>query len=54
VSEWAGHVEPDLWRRYVGLLLEGMRNCEHQQRLDVDALEQEQMDEAMQGWHPAG
>ena len=25
VSEWAGHVEPQLWRRYVALLLDGMR-----------------------------
>lgn len=54
VSEWAGHVEPELWRRYVALLLDGMRNCEHQRRLAVDALERSQMDEAMQGWHPAG
>jgi AcrR family transcriptional regulator len=54
VSEWAGHVEPDLWRRYVALLLDGMRHHEGQNRLPVDALEEEQMDAAMQGWHPAG
>jgi AcrR family transcriptional regulator len=54
VSEWAGHVESDLWRRYVALLLDGMRYCEHQKRLAVNALENEQMDAAMQGWHPAG
>lgn len=54
VSEWAGHVEPELWRRYVALLLDGMRYCEHQKRLTVDALEEEQMDEAMRGWRPAG
>jgi AcrR family transcriptional regulator len=54
VSEWAGHVEPELWRRYVALLLDGMRYCEHQHRLGVDALEDGQMDAAMRGWHPAG
>ena len=54
VSEWAGHVEPELWRRYVSLLLDGMRYREGQDRLSVDALADEQMDAAMQGWHPAG
>ncbi|MCW2511910.1 MAG: Transcriptional regulator, TetR family [Mycobacterium sp.] len=54
VSEWAGHVEPELWRRYVALLLDGMRHHDGQNRLPVDALDEEQMDAAMQGWHPAG
>ncbi|MGE2714474.1 TetR/AcrR family transcriptional regulator [Mycolicibacterium litorale] len=54
VSEWAGQVEPDLWRRYVAVLLDGMRHREGQPSLAVDALEQEQMDEAMRGWRPAG
>ncbi|MGV0741704.1 TetR/AcrR family transcriptional regulator [Mycolicibacterium sp. XJ870] len=54
VSEWAGHVKPELWRRYVALLLEGMRHHEGQERLQVDALEEGQMDAAMHGWHPAG
>jgi AcrR family transcriptional regulator len=54
VSEWAGHVEPELWRRYVALLLDGMRHREDQPRLRVDALKDEQMDAAMRGWHPAG
>jgi AcrR family transcriptional regulator len=54
VSEWAGHVEPDLWRRYVALLLEGMRHREGQNGLEVGALAPEQMDAAMRGWRPAG
>lgn len=54
VSEWAGHVDPDLWRRYLSLLLDGMRYCEHQERLPVDALCDERMDQAMKGWRPAG
>jgi len=54
VSEWAGHVEPEVWRRYVTLLLDGMRYCEHQKRVGVEALTDEQMDAAMRGWRPAG
>lgn len=54
VSEWAGHVEPQLWRRYVALMLDGMRRRKGQEPLAVVALEDEQMDAAMQGWHPAG
>ncbi|BBY48662.1 TetR family transcriptional regulator [Mycolicibacterium arabiense] len=54
VSEWAGHVEPELWRRYVALLLDGMRQGDGQKPLAVDALDDDQMDEAMRGWHPAG
>jgi AcrR family transcriptional regulator len=54
VSEWAGHVEPELWRRYVALLLDGMRHGGEQKRLAVEALVDDHMDEAMRGWHPAG
>ena len=54
VGEWAGHVEPELWRRYVALLLDGMRRRDGQSRLAVNALEDVQMDAAMRGWHPAG
>lgn len=54
VSEWAGHVEPELWRRYVALLLDGMRAQPGQRPIAVDALDDRQMDEAMKGWHPAG
>jgi len=54
VVEWAGHVEPDLWRRYVALLLEGMRAHPGQRPIAVDALDDDRMDEAMKGWHPAG
>ena len=54
VAEYAGHIEPDLWRRYVTLLLDGMRHRDGQSRLPVDALCDDKMDRAMQGWHPAG
>jgi AcrR family transcriptional regulator len=54
VSEWAGHVDPELWRRYVALLLEGMRCRPDQDALANDALDEHQMYAAMRGWHPAG
>ncbi|KAA0095250.1 TetR/AcrR family transcriptional regulator [Mycolicibacterium sp. P1-18] len=54
VVEWAGHVEPQLWRRYVALLLDGMRAHPGQQPIAVAALTDDQMDDAMRGWHPAG
>ncbi len=54
VSEWAGHVQPDLWRRYVALLLEGMRSRDDCRSLQVDALDEDQTDAAMQGSGPAG
>lgn len=54
VSEWAGRVKPDLWRRYVALLLDGLRHRDGQTPLPVDALDDDQMDTAMHGWQPAG
>ncbi|WP_292988589.1 TetR/AcrR family transcriptional regulator [Mycobacterium sp.] len=54
VSEWAGHVEPQLWRRYVALLLDGMRQHESTKQLAVSALDDDRMDDAMRGWQPAG
>ncbi len=54
VSEWAGKVDPELWRRYVELLLEGMRRSPGQRPLGVGALDEDQMHAAMYGWDPAG
>ncbi|WP_027332005.1 TetR/AcrR family transcriptional regulator [Mycolicibacterium tusciae] len=54
VSEWAGHVDPELWRRYVALLLDGMRDRKGQKPIAVDALCAKGLDEAMRGWRPAG
>lgn len=54
VSEWAGHVDPDLWRRYVALLLDGMRYHPDQKPLGTAALDGDQMHAAMHGWDPAG
>jgi AcrR family transcriptional regulator len=54
VSEFAGDVDPNLWRRYVAVLLDGMRCRPDQPRLPVDALEEHDLDAAMQTWEPAG
>ena len=54
VSEWAGHVEPQLWRRYVAILLDGMRHRDGQSVMPVNALDEEGLDRAMRGWEPAG
>ncbi|OMC34820.1 transcriptional regulator [Mycobacterium sp. GA-1841] len=54
VSEWAGHVEPELWRRYVTILLDGMRQREGQRSVPVVALGEDALDTAMQTWEPAG
>ena len=39
VSEFAGHLDADLWRRYVAILLGGMRYRSDQPPLPVDALD---------------
>jgi AcrR family transcriptional regulator len=54
VHEYAGHIEPVLWRRYVTIILEGLRHREGQARLTVSALEEDQLDAAMRTWYPAG
>jgi AcrR family transcriptional regulator len=53
VGERAGQVDPELWRRYVALLLEGMRHRPDQEPLGVDALDEDQMHAAMHKWIPA-
>lgn len=54
VSDFAGHVDPTLWRRYVALLLEGVRCRPGQDPLPVAALDDEGLDAAMNAWEPAG
>ena len=54
VSEYAGHVDAELWRRYVAILLEGMRYRDDQPPVEVGALDDEQLETAMQTWLPAG
>ncbi|CAN5566715.1 TetR/AcrR family transcriptional regulator [soil metagenome] len=54
VSEYSGEVSTELWRRYVSILLQGMRCQPGQERLAVDALDPDELDTAMNGWQPAG
>ncbi|RRR47366.1 TetR/AcrR family transcriptional regulator [Mycolicibacter terrae] len=54
VSEFAGHVDADLWRRYVGILLDGMRYRSDQLPLPVAALDDDGVEAAMRAWEPAG
>ena len=53
VSEYAGHVDSELWRRYVALLLEGMRCRDDRRPIEAKALDDEQLETAMRTWRPA-
>lgn len=50
VVDFAGPVEPDLWRRYLALLLDGLRA--EGTRLPGAALGTERLDAAMAAWRP--
>lgn len=54
VSEYSGEVCADLWRRYVAILLQGMRCQPGQERLPVDALSHDELQTAMHTWPAAG
>lgn len=54
VSEFAGHVDADLWRRYVAILIDGMRWRSEQSALPVAALDDDGIECAMRTWEPAG
>lgn len=54
VSGFAGEVDPQLWRRYVAMLLDGMRARPDQGALPVPALDDAGMDRVMMTWEPAG
>lgn len=52
VSEYAGEVSADLWRRYVAVLLEGLRCQPGQVPLPVGPLSEDEMEAAMSTWQP--
>lgn len=54
VSEFARHVDNDLWRRYVAILLDGVRYRSDQEPVPVPALDHESLEKAMRTWEPAG
>jgi AcrR family transcriptional regulator len=47
VGEFAGHVDPELWRRYTAIFLDGLRNHDGQELLPVDALDSDEAAIAM-------
>lgn len=47
VTEFAGGFQPEMWRRYVAILLDGMRTRPGQVALPVEAPTAEQLNEAM-------
>jgi AcrR family transcriptional regulator len=52
-AEFSRSVAPDVWRRYLALLVDGLR--EHRDKatpLPVPALDDDQVEEAMQHWPP--
>lgn len=52
VSEYSGEVQADLWRRYVALLLQGLRCQPGQEHLPVGALSPDDLQCAMRRWGP--
>lgn len=52
VAEYARGVHDDLWRRYLALIIDGLRAGPQQGRLPVDALSQSQLDQVMRSWDP--
>ena len=53
VIDIAGDVSPDLWRRYLTIVLDGLRTGrDGPTALQVPALEHGQLESCMQGWRP--
>jgi AcrR family transcriptional regulator len=54
-DDFAGHLEPEIWRRYLGIVLDGLRTSrEAPSRLDVEPMADEDLDRAMRTWRPPG
>jgi AcrR family transcriptional regulator len=52
VADYAAEVAPEVWRRYLAIILDGIRAGAERQPLPVPALEQEEFDRAMERWKP--
>jgi len=53
VAEYTQDVRPDLWKRYLGVLLDGLRaDCDRKNPLSPQALGFEGLDVAMCSWKP--
>ena len=54
-NDFAGHIEPEIWRRYLGILLDGLRvRRDAPSRLPVEPMEEKELDRAMRTWRPPG
>lgn len=53
IGTYTQGVEANLWRRYLTILLEGLRARPGGRRLAVPALTEDQLEEAMRAWDPA-
>lgn len=52
VAEYGAEVDPELWRRYLTLLLDGLRTSGGPSELPRPALDPEHLDDAMRCWAP--
>jgi AcrR family transcriptional regulator len=54
-ADFAGHIEPEIWRRYLGILLDGLRTRRDAPTgLEVGPMADEELDRAMRTWRPPG
>jgi hypothetical protein len=56
VTDFAGEVAPELWRRYFDIMVDGMRTRPGQDRAPepTPPLDQKKLSSAMRCWRPAG
>jgi AcrR family transcriptional regulator len=53
VADYTHEVQPDLWRRYLGILLDGLRAVPGEpSELKSPPLDEKTLDDAMCSWHP--
>jgi AcrR family transcriptional regulator len=53
VVDYAGHAQPDIWRRCLSILVDGLRaGGGDRSPLRPDPLTPDQVDQAMSSWHP--
>ncbi len=54
LSDLTRDIEPELWRRYLGIVVDGLRaSRDAPTELEADALTPEQTQTAMRGWRPS-
>jgi AcrR family transcriptional regulator len=53
-DDFAGQVEPEIWRRYLGIVLDGLRTSRKApSKLDVEPIADAELDQAMRTWRPS-